>query len=600
MLRAARRWPVLLIAGAIVLPMLLFGLIAWDDRASVMEQAEQNVVNTTRTYEEHARNLFETHSLVANLIDQRIRGMTWQEIADSEEIWLYLRRLVQRYPQIQSLWLADRTGAIRNGSAGFPPPQVGVSDRDYFRALRGHGPPLFIGQLVHGRVFADDIFNVAIRRSAPSGEFDGVIVVSALPSYFIQFWNHVDPRPGAASTLIRRDGVILARDPPNSPQTPPLTATSAFLQAIESADSGFRRVRSSVDGVERLFAFQKVEGFPVYVGHGDSVDEVLGVWRTHMARYGILFGAAALLLTTMAVITAWEARREAVALEKWRRTAKELGEEIEHRAAIEEHLRQSQKMEALGQITGGIAHDFRNVLTVVMGTLELLKDRVTASDAKLIRLATDAANRGMGAIKTMLAFARHHPLCVETLELNTVLDGMEPMLRQALGSGIPLKRERGAADCSVQADENQLELAILNICLNARDAMPAGGTLTLRADLRELTGDPAGLMGTFGAVTIRDTGTGMAAEVAAKAFEPFFTTKGPEKGTGLGLSMVHGFAQQSHGAATISSTAGRGTTVVLYLPAASAGRTAGHTGRAGTATGPAPASAPVRLPPGAI
>jgi signal transduction histidine kinase len=181
-------------------------------------------------------------------------------------------------------------------------------------------------------------------------------------------------------------------------------------------------------------------------------------------------------------------------------------------------------------------------------------------------LAQEATDRGANAVRSMLSFSRQQPLRSEVFDLNATLGGMESLLRQAIGAGIRLDIVLAPAPCWTEADQNQTELAILNLALNARDAMPQGGTLTVTTTVVRLAGEPDGLTGDFVALAVKDTGAGMHPEVQARVFEPFFTTKEPGKGTGLGLSMVYGFAKQSHGAVTIDSTVGRGTSVVLYLP----------------------------------
>jgi signal transduction histidine kinase len=172
----------------------------------------------------------------------------------------------------------------------------------------------------------------------------------------------------------------------------------------------------------------------------------------------------------------------------------------------------------------------------------------------------------MKAIRSMLSFAKQQPQHSEIIDLNATLHGMDALLRPAVGSGIELEIVPSTAPCWVNADRNQTELAILNLVLNARDAMPSGGKITISAKI--VHGTSRRLAGQFAAVTVKDDGTGIPPDVLAQVFEPFFTTKGPGKGTGLGLSMVYGFAEQSEGEVTIDSVLGQGPAVVLYLPLA--------------------------------
>ncbi|MCX7514311.1 PAS domain S-box protein [Frateuria sp. STR12] len=250
-------------------------------------------------------------------------------------------------------------------------------------------------------------------------------------------------------------------------------------------------------------------------------------------------------------------------------------------ARAEAALRQSQKMEAVGHLTGGIAHDFNNMLAVVIGSLELLQRRLP-EDASVRRQATnamEAANRAAVLTQRLLAFARKQPLTPRAVDANALVTGMSELLRHALGAEIRLEVLSADGLWPTLADANQLENAILNLAVNARDAMAEGGRLTIetanvKLDGRYVANHPELEAGDYLSVTVTDSGIGMPAEVVRRAFDPFFTTKQAGQGTGLGLSQVYGFVKQSGGHVTIYSEPGRGTSVRIYLPrlAAPAGR----------------------------
>jgi PAS domain S-box-containing protein len=237
--------------------------------------------------------------------------------------------------------------------------------------------------------------------------------------------------------------------------------------------------------------------------------------------------------------------------------------------SAQEQLRQSQKMEALGQLTGGIAHDFNNLLTVVVGGLDIISKR--APDPKLKRYAENAlaaAERGARLTGQLLAFSRVQRLEVRPVEVAPLIEAMRPLLRNVLGPGISKAFDLDEEMVPVMADPTQLEVAVLNLAINARDAMPNGGVLKFATRILEVQDDPELDSGRYVELAISDTGVGMTADVAARAFEPFFTTKEVGKGTGLGLSMVYGMARQSGGTARIESDPGTGTAVKLYFRAA--------------------------------
>jgi signal transduction histidine kinase/CheY-like chemotaxis protein len=241
----------------------------------------------------------------------------------------------------------------------------------------------------------------------------------------------------------------------------------------------------------------------------------------------------------------------------------ELQVQVEERGKAEEQLRQAQKMQALGQLTGGIAHDFNNLLTVIQGSADILR-RPGLEEAKRIRFANaivQTATRAAALTSQLLAFARRQPLQPEVMDLNERVVVMTELLDRALGERVAIRTDLEPGLCPVEADPAQLESAILNIAVNARDAMPDGGTLTIATRAAALADGRRAV-----AVSVADTGAGIPPEILQHVFEPFFTTKSVGRGTGLGLSQVYGFAAQSGGDARVESELGRGTTVTLILP----------------------------------
>jgi signal transduction histidine kinase/FixJ family two-component response regulator len=243
--------------------------------------------------------------------------------------------------------------------------------------------------------------------------------------------------------------------------------------------------------------------------------------------------------------------------------------EIAQRERAEDLLRQSQKMEMLGQITGGVAHDFNNLLMAVIGNLDLLRKHVSADPrtTRLIAGALQGARRGEALTQRLLAFARRQDLKVEPTNLIDLINGMRNLLERSVGSQAELSVSLLPTVPLTLIDANQIELALLNLVVNARDAMPMGGSLTITVDVAQTDGLEDLPPGTYVRLIVSDTGHGMDAETLAKATEPFFSTKELGKGTGLGLSMVHGLAKQLNGALRLTSEVGRGTRAELWLPA---------------------------------
>ena len=432
--------------------------------------------------------------------------MTWDEIATSEQLQRDLAKIQNQYPQVQSLWLIDPTGIVRNSNLVLPGSPINAADRDFFVALREHDLGTFISHPIIGRLRGFVNFNVALRRTGAAKAFDGVIVVSVHPTYFTDFWKKIAPNRDKAVKLVRQDGVILAREP--LPEVEKLLgADNPLMKAIHAADIGTLRMVSDGDGLERFYGYRKIDAYPVYLAYGVGTGTSLDRWYQHLAVYGCFFGLAAIGLTLLAVAATRRAQREATALHHWQAAAQRLREEGERRTAIEDQLRQSQKMDALGQMTSGIAHDFSNILTIIIGNIELLSLRVTEPRcAALVKTALNAAERGVKATQSLLALARQQPVRTEIFDANEALLNMSELILQALGPNIRLDMLLDPGVRPVRADLNQTNLAVLNVVVNARDAMPDGGILTIQTTNVSLAGETDCVFGDFAAIAISDTG----------------------------------------------------------------------------------------------
>jgi signal transduction histidine kinase len=250
-------------------------------------------------------------------------------------------------------------------------------------------------------------------------------------------------------------------------------------------------------------------------------------------------------------------------------------EDVTERKAVEDQLRQAQKMEAIGNLTGGVAHDFNNLLTVILGNLDFLQEDVSgnASAQEEINIIMQASERGADLTRHMLAFSRRQPLQAKTVDVNALIATTIRLLGRTLGAHISVEVRTTADLPAALVDPSQLETALLNIAINARDAMPNGGTLTISTHVAELdegytARHPEAVPGIYVAIEIADSGTGIASELLERIFEPFYTTKATGQGTGLGLSMDYGFIKQSGGHINVYSEVGHGTVFKLFLPRA--------------------------------
>jgi signal transduction histidine kinase len=335
--------------------------------------------------------------------------------------------------------------------------------------------------------------------------------------------------------------------------------------------------------VESDRGFQLMQQIRELITNMQAAEDSLYAQRQSVAeRSGVLLqigvAAAFLLIGAVGLLIARFTRESFVALAATRDrleiSNQQLLEQVSRREAAESQLRQAQKMEALGQLTGGIAHDFNNMLGVIMGAHDLALRRIKKGDfaiERFLNAAAVAAERAATLTQRLLAFARQQPLSPQPLDANKMIGHMSDLLHSTLGEQIHIETVAAAGLWTVHADSQQLENAILNIAINARDAMPEGGKLTIETanaylDDAYCRENPEVHPGQYAMIAVSDTGVGMTPEVAARVFDPFFTTKSAGKGTGLGLSQVYGFVKQSQGHIKVYSELGAGSAVKIYLP----------------------------------
>ncbi len=567
-----RRPGVVLFVAAVLLPALLFAFAAWRSYRDTLHTAELRADRTVRVLEEHVTKIFENHRLVIQQVRERLRFVDWSKEEDRADLHKMLLDLQNDLDQVATITIVDAAGRMIASGRTYPAdPRLLFLDRDWFRSLRAGAPGPVISRSYNGRQSGQPIFNIAVALHDKAGAFAGAIAVSVDRGYFEAFYKEVEPDFEHAVTLVRADGEILARTPATA--LTHLPTPSRFLAEVARSPAGHYVGISRIDDVDRVFAYRKVGAYPVYVRFGIAVDAVLATWRRSLLDYALvsLFSAVALAVASWLVVR--QARRERVIRHRWQETAAALEAEVAERERVDAQLRQLQKMEALGRLTGGIAHDFNNLLTAVLGNLELAGRRIEdVRVARLVGNAVDGAQRAATLTSRLLAFSRQQPLQPRRVALDDLIGGMGELLRVTLGESVAL-RVRSAEDIwPVAIDASQLENAILNLAVNARDAMPDGGTLTVETQnsvvgrASDLAANSEVEPGDYAVVGVQDTGEGMTAEVMAQVFEPFFTTKPVGKGTGLGLSQVYGFARQSGGHVVIRSAVGQGTTIRLFLP----------------------------------
>ncbi|WP_018262577.1 hybrid sensor histidine kinase/response regulator [Methylobacterium sp. WSM2598] len=557
---------ILAAAGGLVLEM--------RQRALDDAQRELATLNTVLA-EDAARTLQSVNLVLQSVIDlYAAEGIaTPEEFArlkagrDTHDL---LRGKLAGVPQLDAVTLVAADGHLINFSRGYPIPPINLSDRDYFAHLRD--TPLsepYVTEPVQNRGNGTWTFYLARRLAAADGRFMGLVLGAIDLSYFDRFYRSLNLGGQAAISLWRRDGVLMTREPP-VPGVGRQFRIRAFEAPFLEARSGFYEISDSMDGLWRLVSTRSTRDYALVVNVTRTRDEVLAGWH----REAILVASAALACVAAVILIVLALKRQMRADAAAALAATERARAVTAREEAEAQLRQAQKMEAVGQLTGGIAHDFNNLLTGIIGSLDMMQTRLAQGRIDTLeryaRTAMTSANRAAALTHRLLAFARRQPLDPKPVEAGGLVAGMEDLLRRSIGEAVRLEIVTPAHLWVTLCDPPQLESAILNLAINARDAMPEGGRLTIEtanAVLGAAEASPCEVPpGEYVCIRVADTGTGMPPEVMARAVEPFFTTKPIGQGTGLGLSMVYGFARQSEGCVAMRSEVGRGTEIRLYLP----------------------------------
>lgn len=553
----------LAMVASLLFPALLFAYASFVDYRENRALADERIERSLDLVSEQALKVFQSIDLALDNVAQSLSGRSDAEIRANEQILgADLKRIVYALTEIQSIWVFDEGGHALLSTLEFPAPNPpeGYAHFDYFRVHLDPSVGTYIGDVLPASE-ADKLFTVSRRREAPEGTFAGVIEASIFAADFDRFYATVVRSSGLRFAILREDGTLLARFPRRSEWPLRPDPNSVFHQHL---DGGLFTTTSPIDGIERRMGIRKLEHWPIYVNVGIETQTIRSEWLAALAPH-LFFGVPAtlILFATLAVVL--------------QRTTR-LYAEQDRREAAEDALRQAQKLEAIGHLTGGVAHDFNNLLTVIIGNLEIAQRQLTSTAEnareRLFRAlanATRGAERAATLTRRLLAASRQQPLAPQPLDLNKLMSGLSDFLVRSLGEHISMKVVGATNLWKVETDPAQLESAILNLVVNARDAMHDGGKLTVEMTNAYLDEEYCRrhidlTPGQYVQIAVSDTGIGMTPDVMARAFEPFFTTKPLGQGTGLGLSQVYGFVKQSGGHVKIYSEPGEGSTVKVYLP----------------------------------
>jgi signal transduction histidine kinase len=560
----------LLLVGTIVVPLVLGVVGGYFSYRESYANAAAALGEAVAVAEENTTKILDTHLLVAARIDDLLAGLSDAQIHDQEAtLHQRIAQQIAALPQVAAGWAIDASGHELVSARVFPVNRdLDQSGREDFRALRNAPQQTFIWALRARSLEGGEdqpYFTVSRRRQGADGSFEGIIIVAVSGPYFASFYNSL--LGGSAqytASVLREDGTILARYPESAAPTAPGRGDRLLATAIaQRTTGGLIASGSPFSKKGSLVAYKRLANYPVYVAVGRTRAAIFHEWLVTMGGYAAIAVPAAIALMLLCLLALRRTRREQLALAQAR-------DALAQRAAVEAQLYQAQKMEAVGLLTAGIAHDFNNLLTIVSGNIALLDADHETADAKqrrFIAAAISGCERASALTRRLLSFAGREPLDPRPVDVNEVIARISDLPWRTLGDRIAADFRPCADLWPVFVDASQLENALLNLAINARDAMAGVGRLLIETANQTRAASIPGLApGDYVSISVGDTGCGMPKEVVERAFDPFFTTKEVGKGTGLGLSQVYGFVTRSGGYCAIDSEPGRGTTVYIYLP----------------------------------
>jgi signal transduction histidine kinase/CheY-like chemotaxis protein len=558
-----------LLITAIVLPCVYVAAMAFSDLRTRMADATDVTLRTVRVAEEHALKVFDMNETLDARVVDLTQGLDDNGVrAQEREIHEKLRTMGGGYPQVAAVSIFGHEGDLLATSRFYPAPVLSIAERNDFIGIRDGKSLEHVSKVMAGHVTGEQLFNTGVERRAADGSFAGVVSVALRPSYFDAFYRELLGGNGSTPmtmSLLRADGAILAHYPRRLGEPLALGPASPLAKALaQGRRAGVVRMHSDIDGDNVILAFRRVGAYPVYVSCAYRTAAIWGAWYRHLSVLILSMFTPSIVLWCVIWLSLRRLGAEEEAWERWQA-------EASMRRSIESAYRQSRKMEALGNLVGSVAHDFNNLLMVVSANVQIARRRGTPGLDRELSAIERALKSGQSLTRQLLGVARKQPLRSETLALERWLPACRELLRASLGAKISLVIDIGVNIWPMRVDVAELELALINVAVNARDAMPNGGRFTVRAaniTFRREDGFP--LTGDFVQLSLEDTGSGMPPEVLARAFEPLYTTKPTGMGTGLGLPQVFAFCERSGGLAAIDSAIGAGTSVRLYLPRATA------------------------------
>ncbi len=568
--------------AAVVVPLAMALAFAQWSWRQVEREAIGLATHTADLLYEHLARSLEVHDTALEAVQVRIEGMSWPEIAADPTIPTLLKRLQQAAPHTNRLGIVDPSGLLLHISGvPFPGPRTAHAHRDFVVALRSAGPnTVAMGEPMAGRLTGDVVIPYGRPHLGPDGQPDGgVLWATFAQATLVAMFRAVRAEADDAIILFRDDGTILARYPPlpaaAAPRLPPTAPARAALTAIGAgAPSAIGRGLSPVDGIDRIFAVRRLDRVGISISYARATTSIRAAWFQRSLPMLMLTALAMALLLALTWRHRLSAQRTLAAERRIRAEAEHAAAAERARANAEAMLRHLQRVDTLGHVAAGLVHDFRNTIQAVQGGVAMIDRAIAQGNAArahdLITQVKEASDRGVQLTQRLLAFTANRAELASTCALAPAIAATCRLLRTSLGPGYRLEENCAPnLPAAVRADPAELESALINLVINARDAMPDGGTITVVArPAATPPGAQSGAQsGAYVEISVTDTGIGMDAATLARATDAFFTTK-KDTGTGIGLTSIAAFLDGIGGTMRLASTPGHGTTVTLTLPAA--------------------------------
>jgi signal transduction histidine kinase/CheY-like chemotaxis protein len=559
---ATRRVLVIVLISSILVPLLCIAGYGYFDYQRRVADAVNIVDRLTRVAQEHALKIVDLNNEIETRILDLLGDSDDLKIrADEGRVHSRLNAIAGDYPQLAAISVFGTNGDLLASSRFFPAPQISVAGREDFRAARASAPKPYFSLPLSGKVMQSDVFTTNMARVTKEGDFLGVVSIALRRQYFSEFYRDLTASdPALLVGLYRQDGNILARLPDISASDNPAPKTPFTTALAHAVRAGRLDIISTIDGVERILSFRRVGDYPLYVASGYATTAILKEWRSHFVVLATLSLAPCVGLWSLILFSLRQLRTEQAAWEHWR-------DEWIKRESAEASSRQLRRMGALGNLVASVAHDFNNLLMVVSANMELATRKNCTNVHREVAAVKRATVGAEGLARRMMSVARKQPLKLQILDLPAWLPSATSIIQTALTEKIEFRLQVAPDTRHVKVDVIELESAIMNIAVNARDAMPDGGVFSVQCRNISITRAEKALpVGEYVMIALSDNGHGMSPSAKQHAFEPLFTTKAHGAGTGLGLAQVIATCEQSGGTAELESELGEGTTLFLYLP----------------------------------